>query len=155
MAAVLGFFEVLIWITAISQIMNNLTNVANYLSYATGFATGTYIGMLIEQRLSIGKVIIRVITTIEEHDNLLELIVNESKVGLTTVEAEGKYGPVKIMFMVMERKEVPKIIRLINEHNPHAFYSIEDVRYVNPAKPIKGGFDPKLNMIKKSNTMRK
>ncbi len=39
-APVLGFFEVLIWIIAISKIMQNLDNYVNYIAYAAGFATG-------------------------------------------------------------------------------------------------------------------
>lgn len=35
-APVLGFFEVLIWIIAISKIMQNLDNYINYIAYAAG-----------------------------------------------------------------------------------------------------------------------
>ena len=59
-APVLGFFEVLIWITAISKIMQNLDNYVNYIAYAGGFATGNFIGMLIEERLAMGILMIRV-----------------------------------------------------------------------------------------------
>ena len=49
-APILGFFEVLIWITAISKIMQNLDNYINYIAYAAGFATGNLIGMIIEEK---------------------------------------------------------------------------------------------------------
>ena len=45
-APVLGFFEVLIWITAISKIMENLDNYVNFVAYAAGFATGNFVGMM-------------------------------------------------------------------------------------------------------------
>ena len=57
-----GFFGILIWLLAIGQIMQNLTNVYYYLFYAGGFATGTLVGILVEEKLSIGLVMIRVIT---------------------------------------------------------------------------------------------
>ena len=60
-APVLGFFEVLIWIVAIGQIVQNLTSVTSYLAYAAGFATGNFVGMVIEDRLAIGTLIVRVI----------------------------------------------------------------------------------------------
>jgi uncharacterized protein YebE (UPF0316 family) len=60
--AIVGFFEVIIWLVAIGQVMNNLTNVVCYLAYGAGFATGTIIGMAIEERLSLGLAIVRIIT---------------------------------------------------------------------------------------------
>ena len=55
LAPVIGFFEVLIWILAMTQIMQNLTNPICYLGYAGGFATGNYIGILIAEKLSLGE----------------------------------------------------------------------------------------------------
>lgn len=62
LAPMVGFFGILIWLLAIGQIMQNLTNVYYYLFYAGGFATGTLVGILVEEKLSIGLVMIRVIT---------------------------------------------------------------------------------------------
>src|SRR3989344_8289644 len=61
-STILGFFEVLVWLAAISQIMQNLTNIYYYFVYAFGFALGTYVGMVIEEKLSIGKCMLRIIT---------------------------------------------------------------------------------------------
>ena len=41
LAPVIGFFEVIIWLLAIGQVMNNLTNVV-YIAYGAGFASGTF-----------------------------------------------------------------------------------------------------------------
>ncbi len=54
LAPVLGFCEVLIWVVAITQIMRNLDNVLAYFAYAGGFATGTYLGMLLKEKLAVG-----------------------------------------------------------------------------------------------------
>src|SRR5512136_1275959 len=62
LAPVLGFFEISIWLLAIGQIMRNLNNWTAYLAYAAGFALGTFVGITLEERLSIGMVIVRVIT---------------------------------------------------------------------------------------------
>ena len=58
LAPVLGFFEVLIWLAAIRQIMQHVDNPACFLAYALGFASGNYIGMWISEKLSIGKVLL-------------------------------------------------------------------------------------------------
>ena len=60
-APFLGFFEVIIWLLAVSQIMKHLDNVMCYVAYGSGFAMGNFIGMAIEQKLSLGSVIIRLI----------------------------------------------------------------------------------------------
>ena len=61
-APVIGFFEVIIYLVAIGQVMNNLTNVALYIAYGAGFAAGTFIGMKVEEKLSIGTLVVRIIT---------------------------------------------------------------------------------------------
>ncbi|HEX2991004.1 MAG TPA: DUF5698 domain-containing protein, partial [Anaerolineales bacterium] len=54
LAPLLGFIEVLIWITVVSQIIGGASNFAAYFAYAAGFAVGNYVGMWIEERLAIG-----------------------------------------------------------------------------------------------------
>ena len=58
----LGFFEVLIWIIVVAQVMKNLNNIACYLAWAGGFATGTFVGLWIEEKLALGLQVIRIIT---------------------------------------------------------------------------------------------
>ena len=61
-APILGFFESLIWLLANGQIFNNIDNVWSYIAYASGYATGTFVGMYIEEKLAIGRVVVRIIT---------------------------------------------------------------------------------------------
>lgn len=61
-ATVLGFFESAIWLLAISQIFQNLGSWQTFLAYASGYAMGIFVGMIIEERLAIGNVVVRVIT---------------------------------------------------------------------------------------------
>jgi len=62
LAPILGFFEISIWLLAITQVMANLNSPLNFLAYALGFSLGNYLGMYIENRLAIGMVVIRIIT---------------------------------------------------------------------------------------------
>lgn len=127
-AAMLGFFEVLIWIIVISQILNNLGHPITYIAYAGGFAMGNYIGILIENKLSIGKVIVRIITgeNIDELQDFLE----DSQIRYTIVDAMGSRGTVKIVFSIIDRKNIKTIMESIRKFAPAAFFSIEDVRQV-------------------------
>ena len=126
---VLGFFEVLIWIVVVAQIMKNLNNIACYLAWAGGFATGTYVGLLIEERLALGLQVIRIITN-QNCDKLLEAL-KLANHGVTVVDAQGAVGPVKMIFTIIKRKNVQKVVPLIRHNNPTAFYSIEDIKDIS------------------------
>jgi len=44
-APILGFFETLIWLIAIGQVMNNLTTWTCYLAWAGGYSAGIFAGI--------------------------------------------------------------------------------------------------------------
>jgi uncharacterized protein YebE (UPF0316 family) len=128
-APILGFFEVLIWIIAISKIMQNLDNYVNYIAYAAGFATGNFVGMIIEEKLAMGIQMIRVIT----HQNGPDLVknLNSNGYGATSVEAHGAKEKVHLIYTIVQRNELNKVLEIIDTFNPKAFYTIEDVRSAN------------------------
>jgi len=148
-APILGFFEVLIWITAISKIMQNLDNYINYVAYAAGFATGNYVGMIIEEKLAMGIQMIRVFT----HQNGPALVqnLNNKGFGATSVEAHGAKDKVHLIYTIVQRNELEKVLEIIDDFNPKAFYTIEDVRSVNegifPPKRTNPGF-PIINILR-------
>lgn len=123
---VIGFFEVLIWLIAMRQIFNHLNNAACFIAWAGGFSMGTLCGMWLEEKLALGMQIIRVITNNDPHELCEQLKLNG--IGFTLVNGEGALGPVKLIFLVVKRKDKQLAINLITAQNPQAFYSIEDVR---------------------------
>jgi uncharacterized protein YebE (UPF0316 family) len=129
LAPVLGFFEVLIWLLAIGQIFANLSNPVTYVAYAAGFAAGNYIGIVIVDKLSLGQVILRIITRLDAAP-LLEHFRN-SGIGVTSVSAAGPDGPVQIIFSIIRRKDLGYVLDEVKKFNPNAFYSVEDVRFVS------------------------
>ena len=133
LAPLIGFFEILIWLLAIGQIMQNLTNVYYYVFYAGGFAMGNLVGIIIEEKLSIGTVGIRIITR-QDAMNLIDAF-KKSDFGITAVDANGSKGRVKIIFTVVNRQNIHKVINLVKKYNPKAFYSVEDIRYVSEFLP--------------------
>jgi uncharacterized protein YebE (UPF0316 family) len=126
--AIVGFFEVIIWLVAIGQVMNNLTNVVCYLAYGAGFATGTIIGMAIEERLSLGLAIVRIIT--DEDPAGLIRVLRSHDYGVTVLDAEGGKGRVKVIFTIIKRQDLQHVVAIIKNFNPDAFYSVEDVKAV-------------------------
>ena len=128
-APLIGFFEVFIWLLAISRIMQNLDNWVCYVPYAAGFASGNLIGMLIEEKLAIGHEMIRVITR-KDATNLIDEL-RETGYGVTWVNAKGVEGDVAILYIIARRSMIRGVLDLINKHNPRALYTVEAIKYVN------------------------
>mgnify|MGYP000589410971 CR=1 FL=1 len=129
LAPLLGFFEVLVWVIAISQIMKHLDNFICYFAYAAGFATGTFVGMILEEKLAIGMLVIRVILVKDDFRLMARL--HDAGFGVTVVDAKGANGDVKIVYTIIKRKELEEALEIITMCNSKAFYSIEDARTVN------------------------
>ena len=126
---ILGFIQVFVWLFAISGIVQNLHNYINYFAFAGGFAAGNYIGMLIEEKIALGKMIVRIITQ-RPADRLIEKLHSQGY-GITSVNARGYLEDVDILYSVIHRNELNTIIEKIKQYNPRAFFSVEDVRFVN------------------------
>jgi uncharacterized protein YebE (UPF0316 family) len=125
----LGFIQVLIWLAAIRQIFLNLSNVACYIAYAGGFAAGTFVGMIIEEKLALGFQVIRVITR-KGAEQLIHCL-REKGYGSTSVDGQGTTGKVNIIYTILRRSQIPEVLKLIKEFNPKAFYTIEDIRSIS------------------------
>jgi uncharacterized protein YebE (UPF0316 family) len=126
LAPLLGFVEVFIWIVVVSQLVRNVSNLIGYLAYATGFAVGTYVGMLIENRLAIGTLIVQAFVT-DETETLVRSLI-EAGYGVTLFDAHGTNGPVKVIYTVIKRKELVDVARLMQTIRPNVFYTVEEVR---------------------------
>jgi uncharacterized protein YebE (UPF0316 family) len=128
-APILGFFESLIWLLAIGQIFQNVNNPMSYVGYAGGFAMGTFVGMTIEEKLALGRVLVRVITP----EPMIELIdyMKERNFRFTNVGGEGRFGKVNLLFTVMKREDLQEYVEKIKSINDKAFYTIESVRRIS------------------------
>ena len=147
LAPLLGFVEVFIWITIVSQIVSHAHNILAYLAYAAGFASGTLVGMYIENHLAIGTQIILAII----QDNAPELIthLHAGGYGVTCVDGEGATSPVKLIYTIFPRRCQEEVLSIIHQTHPHAFLSVQDVRSTQegifpiPASAQNGLFFPR------------
>jgi uncharacterized protein YebE (UPF0316 family) len=125
-AATLGFFEVSIWLFAIAQVMQHLSSPGCFLAFAGGFALGNYLGVLIEQKLALGQVVVYVVSHNPESDLTEKL--RWAGFGVTALDANGASGSVQAMFTVVPRRELNNVLSIIMRHDPNAFYSVGDLR---------------------------
>jgi len=129
LAPLLGFFEVLIWLLAIREVMVNLRNIACFLAYGGGFAIGNYIGMWVEEKLSIGMVLVRVVLR-KDTPKLIEFM-KKNNYGFTLVEGEGTQGGVRILFSILKRKNLNLVLYAISTYSPNTFYTVESIKEAN------------------------
>ena len=140
-STLLGFFESLIWLLAISQIFKHLDNWICYVAYPAGFASGIFVGMLMEERIAYGKVIVRIIT----RKDVVPLIqfLNANGFRYTKVVAEGPDGHENLVFTVLQRERLDDLLKRLKEILPTAFYTIEKVKAAAETGALpeeKGGF---------------
>jgi uncharacterized protein YebE (UPF0316 family) len=129
---ILGFFQSLIFVVAISSVLSELDNILNVIGYATGFATGNLVGMLIENRLAIGHVLITIISSTRG-----PFIAERLRAGgyaVTEIAGRGKNGTVFELHASVLRKDVGHVETIVLESDPQAFITAEDVR------PVRRGF---------------
>ena len=128
LAPVVGFFESFIWLTAISQIMKHLDNIYCYFAFAGGFAMGNFFGIYLEQKISVGVVLVRVI--LQKYEDILGINLKAAGFGYTLMDATGREGSVKLLFSTIHRRELKKYLKIVHEIRPNAFYTVEDIRHV-------------------------
>jgi uncharacterized protein YebE (UPF0316 family) len=126
LAPLLGFFEVTIWLFAIGQIMQNLTDISCYLAFAGGFTLGNFLGVLIEKRLAIGSVVVQVTTNRDAGDLIAAL--RTADYGVTSMDAHGANGPVRVVFTVIKRRELDSVRAIVRDFDPKAFYAVNDLQ---------------------------
>jgi uncharacterized protein YebE (UPF0316 family) len=126
LAPVLGFFESLIWLIAISQVVQHLDRAVHYLAWAAGYAAGTWVGVVLEEKLAFGLVAVRVITAEDAADVLKDL--EGAAFDTTSVAARGLKGRVRLLFSVIRRRDLGHFQEIVTRRHPNAFVSISDVR---------------------------
>jgi uncharacterized protein YebE (UPF0316 family) len=131
-AWVLGFFQSVIYVLAITSVLSHLDNPLNVIGYAAGFATGNVVGMLIEERLAIGHLHLQIVSS--RRGTALSEVLREAGYGVTEIPARGRDGVVSMLSVSVLRKDVHKIEALVHQHDPEAFMTSEDVR------PVRRGF---------------
>ncbi len=132
-AAFIGFFEIMIYVTALNKVVSGLDNPLNLLAYALGFACGTYVGITIEGKIALGNLSAQVILKTSDNFELIEAL-RENGFGVTVLEGQGKEGKREILSIAMNRKDLDTLRDLVNKFDDKAFIT------VNSINPVGGGF---------------
>lgn len=124
-AAVLGFWEVVVWIVAVSGVLVEIT-VLKVIAYATGFALGNAVGIMIERRLAMGKQVVFILS--RNYSHAMAFALRLANYMVTEIDAAGQYGKVTLCFVVVSRAKVPRVTSIATTVDSDAIIFTEDVR---------------------------
>ena len=126
MAILLGFFELLIWVFAVSSVFAHLDHWMNIVAFAGGFAAGNALGMSIEARLAFGVQTLSFIS--RGRANAVAERLRYAGLPVTTLLGGGRDGPVVLCMAVVPRRQTPMTIKMAKEIDPDVVVTVEDVR---------------------------
>lgn len=129
---IIGFTESVIFVITLISVLQDLTNVLNIIAYAGGFATGNIVGMFVEERLAIGFINLRIISS-RRGKAIVEQL-RDSGFAVTEIPAQGKDGAVSLLNASVQRRRVGDLTKLVMEIDEEAMVTAEDMR------PISRGF---------------
>ena len=129
-AAGLGFIGSMIYILAISKVLQHLDHWQYAVAYGAGFASGNFLGITIERRLALGEQIVSIFT--RQGDMLAEAL---RSVGyrVTEFQGKGRDGAVTALYIEVPRRHARKVVDDARQADAHCFYMIHDVRLVRAA----------------------
>ena len=135
LATVIGFFETLIFLLAISNVLQNVGNIWNVLGYCGGFATGTLVGLILEEKLALGYVTVQAIS--QNSGTAIASILRDAGYGATEVIGKGLAGNVYVITTVVKRRNVSDIVALVTKVDERAFVTVE-----NTGRVLRGHLGP-------------
>lgn len=127
-ATLIGFFEILIWFLVVKEAINTDSNsIFIALSYAGGFATGTYLGMFIADKYIEELLSIQIITT--DYKNLSDAL-TKAGFGITEIEVLSKDKQKRHMiFLSINSYSYNKFNKILKEVSPKSFMVINESKY--------------------------
>jgi uncharacterized protein YebE (UPF0316 family) len=130
-AATLGFIQALIWIVAVGAAVKHLDSILHVLGYAGGYATGTYVGITLEQAIAYGVATVRIVSK-RAGVEIAEAL-RAAGHGVTEFPGFGRDGAVEILNSVVPRRYLTDVLKIVTDHDTDAFVTVEE------PKVLRGG----------------
>lgn len=124
-----AFFEVFIWFLVAKDAING-GQLWYVFPYALGYATGTYIGIRINEKFVSGNLGVQVITS-EKNDKLIDMLRNRGY-AVSVIDVKGREVDNKkyMLFMEINKKKFNEVSKLIKEQDSNAFIVVNDTKFV-------------------------
>lgn len=130
-ASIVGFFEVFIWFLIVKEALNTTeTSIWIAVAYSLGFATGTYVGGFLSQKLISGNLSVQVITDKAYPDMVDNLRDNGYAVTVMDVEGKNKEQEKFMLFIEINNKNLNHLQKLIKDNDKNAFIVVHETKYI-------------------------
>jgi uncharacterized protein YebE (UPF0316 family) len=127
LASGIGVIKVGIWLLSTGLVLTNLTNIWGIIAYIAGYGIGTLLGMEIEERITIGNVIVRIICPQDPATLIGQL--RSLGYGITRIDGSGGFASaVAILLMIVPRSELSRLRELLTTDYPDLLFTVEDIR---------------------------
>ena len=133
-AAMLGFIQALVWIFAVANAVKHLDSILHVIGYAGGYATGTYVGVSLEQMIAYGVATVRIVT--KQAGAEIADALRQRGYGVTEYPGLGRDGNVEIVHSVVQRGDLTDVLTIVNAKDRDAFVTVEE------PKVLSGGIIP-------------
>lgn len=131
LAATIGFFEVFIWFLIAREALNmDVESIWIAVSYALGFATGTYIGGFISDKFISGNLMVQVILTDDDYNVVSAIRKAGYAVSILDVKGQDESANKFMLLMEINKKRVRELKELIKALDPKAFIIINETKMV-------------------------
>ncbi len=126
LSSIMAFIEALLFAYTISTVATDLTNVVNLFAYCLGFSAGNYLGMVIEARYFLSYMSVNIITRLKGHE--IAEALRAAGFGVTESTGEGREGTVSVLRSVVDNRDIPRLLAVVQETHTEAFVAAEPVR---------------------------
>lgn len=123
-SVLIGFVEVLVWVTAVSHVIANIRESPLLaVAFAGGFATGNAVGILLERRLAIGSCVLRIISN-GQGENVAAALRTAGR-DVTTFDGWDSDRRRKLIYTTCPRREATQLVNLAKAIDPRVFYMVD------------------------------
>lgn len=128
-AALLGFVQALVWIFAVANAVKHLDSILHVLGYAGGYATGTFVGVSLENAIAYGVATVRIVT--KKAGSEIARSLREKGFGVTEYPGLGRDGSVEIIQSVVQRSHLQEVLGIISGQDEDAFVTVEEPKVLS------------------------
>jgi uncharacterized protein YebE (UPF0316 family) len=128
-ASISAFFEIIVWILAISRVITELDKWYYMIAFALGFASGNYMGSYLEEKIALGYSFAYLVP--KKNSGALERELRAQGFGITVIQGRGMKGPELVFNLMLKRRDTKRFIKIITKHDKNIFYTIMDVHAIH------------------------
>ena len=131
----LAFFDILLWLIITGTVLTGFQeDPMRIVVFALAFAVGNYLGSYAEEKLAFGLSSVEVIVEESEMTSQLVATLRQEDFAVTLIRGSGRDGDRAVLLLHVKRKNIKKVISIINRAHPGACIVVKD------AKTVSGGY---------------